>query len=97
MKEPPLRGDLIEIHWYDVLEDNVGDPHTASLARRVSIGYFWEEKVDRGVPSLVTTSTVEKSEISNSGYCIYPMSLVSKINVIRRKRRKKEKNGPQPH
>ena len=95
--DPPLKGDLVEVHWHDIMEDNTGEPDKASLARRVSIGYFWEEKLDKGIPCVVTTSTVERDEIVNSGYCIYPKSNITKLSVIRRKRRKKEKNGSSPH
>lgn len=91
--DPPLKGDLIEVHWVDIAEDSSGTPNEASLARRVSVAYYWEEKLDKGIPVLVTTTTIEKDEVTNSGYCIYPFACVTQLRVIRRKRRKKEKNG----
>jgi len=91
--DPPLKGDLVEVQWFDIMEDSTGEADRAALAHRVSIGYFWEEKLDHGIPCVVTTSTTEKGDVVNSGYCIYPKANITKLSVIRRKRRKKMKDG----
>ncbi len=88
--DPPSKGDLVEIHWVDIYEDITGDPEKALLYRRVSVGFFWGEKEDHGIPVLVTTTTIDKDS-ADSGYVIYPRCCVTSIKVIRRKRRKKEK------
>jgi len=90
--DPPLKGDLVEVHWVDIYEDSVGDPGVATLARRISVGYFWEEKDDHGIPVVVTTTTLEKDPHS-SGYCVYPKTCVTSLRVLRRKRRKKKEIG----
>lgn len=87
------RGDLISIDWVDIYENSVGDPNTASLARRTSYGLFWELKDDKGIPTLVTTTTVDE-ESSQSGYCIYPLGCVAEVRVEKRKRRKRGPRKP---
>jgi hypothetical protein len=86
--ENPQQGDLIEVHWLDIIEDSTADPRKAELTRRVSIGYYWEEKESCGVPVLVTTTTMEH-EPSQSGYCIYPRSCVLKMSIVRKVRKKR--------
>lgn len=83
---PPTQGDLVEVHWVDIYENSVGDPTTASLARRISVGYFWEEKDDNGIPALVTTTTLEEDP-HVSGFCIYPKTCVTELRILRRRRR----------
>lgn len=86
---PPLKGDLIEVHWLDIYEDVQGDPTKATLYKRISVGFFWEEKEDNGIPVIVTTTTIDKDS-ADSGYVIYPRCCVTQIKVIRRKRRSKK-------
>lgn len=94
----PARGDLIEVHWVDIYEDSVGDPRTAKLARRISIGYFWEKRLDGSIPVLVTTITLEQGseDVSVSGYTVYPESCVLRVKMVRRKRRKREAHHLSP-
>lgn len=86
--DPPLRGDLVEVHWRDIYEDVQGDPAKAVLYKRVSVGFFWEEKLDDGIPVIVTTTTIDKDS-ADSGYVIYPKCCIVEMRVIKRKRRKK--------
>lgn len=86
------RGDLLQVEWVDIYEDPAGDPERAELSRRHSIGYYWGRKTSNTVPVLVTTTTVDlDDDTTNSGYCIYPESVVVGVKVIKRKRRKRAK------
>ena len=89
------RGDLLRVEWVDIFEDVTADPAGAELAHRVSYGVFWERRVSKlGPPCLITTTTLDKGETNQSGYCIYPEACVLKLSVIRRvRRKKKEKIG----
>lgn len=84
----PERGDLVQIDWVDIFEDSVGNPDRAELAARTSIGFFWARKSDRGVECVVTTTTMDAGDHSVSGYCIYPLSCVVKMRIIKRTRRR---------
>lgn len=97
-----LRGDLLKIIWVDILEDSVGNPDRASLAKRTSYGLLWETKRDKGINCLVTTTTIDAEEHTQSGYCIYPLSCLLDISIIKKVRRPRKKlsNGPddpKPH
>ena len=89
--EELIRGDLIEVHWVDILEDSVGDPAEAVVAPRITVGYFWEQKISKGVPVFVTTTTIDKEDTSQNGYCAYPEAVITRIKMIRRKRRPRKK------
>lgn len=86
------QGDLIEVHWSDVSEDPVGDVKKASVVERISFGIFWEVKEQNGITLLVTTTTLDKADMGQSGYCAYPLGMVREIKLIRRGKRGK-KNG----
>ena len=86
------QGDLIEVHWRDCAEDPVGDVKRASVVERVSFGIFWEVKQQDGFDILVTTTTLDKADTGQSGYCAYPLGMVGDIKLIRRGRKGK-KNG----
>lgn len=86
--------DRIEVQWRDICEDPTGNPANATAARRMSIGLFLEVKEDRGIESLVTSTTIDDIT-DQSGYCIYPIGCVEKVKVVRRvsgKRKKKALN-----
>ena len=85
----PSRGDLVEVTWVDIYEDATGNPDTAKLARRITYGLFWEERLDGDVPVLVTTTTLDKDGPAQQGYCIYPRACVVSLKVIKRARRRK--------
>lgn len=84
------RGDPIGIDWADVYENPTGDPNSAVLAKRHSIGYFWGKGEDRGIPVIITTTTIDEID-GSQGYCIYPVVLILQIREIKRKRRKRMK------
>ena len=88
----PERGDLIQVDWVDIVEDPVGDPADAELRRRTSYGLFWDRRDDAGVSVLVTTTTMDPDDSSQQGYCIYPSACVTRIKIIKRKRRASRKN-----
>ncbi len=81
------QGDLVEVHWWDILEDSVGDVKTASVGERVSFGIFWEMKDTCDTPALVTTTTIDKVNTGQSGFCAYPLGAVKDIKLIRRARK----------
>ena len=94
-----LRGDLLKIIWVDILEDSVGNPDRATLAKRTSYGLYWETKLDKGINCLITTTTIDTEEHTQSGYCIYPLSCILDISIIKKVRRprlKKTKDS-EPH
>lgn len=83
-KQPPNRGDLIQITWRDCTEDAVGDPETAKCAKRITYGLFWKQTDD----TLVTTSTVDEDVAHQSGWAAYPLGMVVGIKVIKRNTRR---------
>lgn len=89
--EELIRGDLIEVHWLDIFEDSVGNPDEAEVAPRISVGYFWERKETKGVRVFVTTTTIDREDTSQNGYCAYPEVVITRIKSIRRKRRPRKK------
>lgn len=89
--EDLLRGDLISVDWVDIQEDVTSDADKASLARRHSIGFFWEIKEDKGIPVLVTTTTLDEEVEGQQGYCCYPRACIVNVKIIKAKRRKKIK------
>jgi hypothetical protein len=84
MRKPLARGDLIRVHWTDILEDPVGDPTSAKPAERVSYGLFWAQEMRGPCECLVTSTTFDKDGPAQQGYCIYPMGNVLKIEVVKR-------------
>lgn len=78
------RGDLIRVDWVDIAEDPGGDPDSAALVERTSYGLFWAKKEDRGIPVLVTTTTLDKVHNGQNGWCIYPVSCVRKTSLIKK-------------
>ncbi len=84
------RGDEIKVHWVDVHENPVGDPDYPTIPYRKSLGIFWAYQVLRGVECLVTTTT-EDEETHDSGFCAYPLGVVVKIEVSKKKRGRKSK------
>lgn len=88
MKASLQRGDLIQVEWVDIAESPTGDPEEAELVGRKSVGYFWARRENRGLPVVITTTTIDDgSAPGQNGYCIYPEACVTKIRVIRRARR----------
>lgn len=80
------RGDLVEVSWTDIFEDSVGNPDSAELAVRISIAYYWGVRESHGIKCLVTTTTMDGKDHSQSGYCIYPEGVVKGVKMVRRKR-----------
>ena len=95
MKDLPVmgKGDLLQIDWVDIFENSVGDPRTAKLARRTSFGLLWEVGDDEGVPVIVTTTTIDKDP-GQEGFCIYPLSCVTSVEVVKKARGKGRKPKP---
>lgn len=85
----PSRGDVICVEWVDIYEDATGNPEAATLARRTSFGLYWMEREDHGIPVLVTTTTIDPDGPTQQGYCIYPLSCIRKLTIIKKARRKK--------
>ena len=83
-KKPLVRGDLIKVTWADIQEDPVGDPNAARPSERVTYGLWWAQELRGPVECLVTTTTMDNDNSHQSGYCIYPMGCVLKIDVIKR-------------
>lgn len=76
------------MEWVDVIENPVGDPEKAELAKRVSYGLYWGTRTSRGIECLVTTTTIDEGEDSGQcGYCIYPKGWVLSVQVVKRARR----------
>ena len=86
MRKPIARGDVIKVTWTDILEDSVSDPDKAQPAVRISYGLFWAQEVRGPCECLVTTTTLDADNSSQSGYCIYPIGNVLKIEIVKRHR-----------
>lgn len=91
------RGDIISVQWADIFEDAVGDPDTAELASRLSVGLYWDLKVSHDIHALVTTTTIDKDASKQNGYCIYPLECVLEVKVIKRTRKKGKQHGTVGH
>lgn len=89
------QGDVISVHWVDIYEDSVGDPGKAELAPRFSVGLYWGARKSHGIESLVTTTTLDVEDSNQQGYCIYPLSCVLKLGILKRTRRKGGKDTVQ--
>lgn len=83
----PERGDVVSVEWVDIYEDPTGDPAEATLMRRTSYGLFWERREDNGMPVLITTTTLDREDSAQHGYCIYPAACVVKLRIVKRRRR----------
>lgn len=85
--KPPQRGDLVCVSWCDIQEDSVGDPSKALVARRKSVGLWWEQREEPdGTGVIVTTTTKDADGTSNQiGYCIYPVGCVTSVRILRRR------------
>ena len=83
------QGTVIKLHWLDIYEDSVGDTTKAELGLRVTYTLFWETKVSHGVECIVTCNTVDK-DTSQQGWCCTPLSLVPRIEVIKRPKGRKK-------
>ena len=86
------QGDLVEVHWIDATEESTGDVDAAVAVERVSYGIFWVLKDQDGCPLLVTTTTIDRAKLGQSGYCAYPLGMIRQVKLIRRGRKGK-KNG----
>lgn len=86
MREPE-RGDLCEISWVDIQEDVTGNPDEAKLAQRTSYGLFWGRRDESGIPTIITTTTMDEDLAGQNGYCCYPAACVRVLKVIKRARR----------
>lgn len=83
------RGDLVEVAWVDIYEDPTGNPDAGDLALRHSFGLFWDYRKSHGVDAVVTTTTLDAGNPESQGYCIYPVSCIVSMKVIKRKNRKR--------
>lgn len=91
-----LRGDLVEITWVDIYENPVGNPDEADVARRVSIGLFWERRSNGdGVPMVVTTTTTDDNH-DQAGYCCYPEGVIVGLKILKKVRRPRVKKAALP-
>lgn len=82
-----VRGDLLRVEWADIVEEPLGNPATAQLARRTSYGLFWSIQDSFGFPCLVTTTTVDHDVQGQNGYVIYPVGCLRDLTIIKRVRR----------
>jgi hypothetical protein len=90
----PERGDLVQVSWVDIYEDPTGDPDSAKLkGPRVSYGLYWGTREDRGIPCVVTTTTLDNGDQSQQGFCIYPTAVVLSLKVVKRTRKRKKNAG----
>ena len=83
-RKPLVRGDLLKIHWVDIYEDPTGNPDAARPSERASFGLFWAQEIRGPVECVVTTTTLDKDGPAQSGYCIYPLGTILKIEVVKR-------------
>jgi hypothetical protein len=83
----PERGDVVCVSWVDIYEDATGNPDAAKLARRTSYGIFWDRRQEDGIPTIITTTTLDSDGPQQQGFCVYPAACVVSIKVIKRARR----------
>jgi hypothetical protein len=78
------RHTLCRITWFDVIEDNTGDPSEAHLVKRATYSMFWGQRRDRdsGIMSLVFTTTKDSDDQSQVGWLCIPKALVKKLEII---------------
>ncbi len=83
------QGSVIKMHWLDIYEDSVGDTRKAELGLRLTLAFFWEKKLSHDVECAITCNTIDKDP-SQQGWCCTPISLISKIEVIKRPSKRKK-------
>lgn len=85
-RKPLQRGDIIKVSWLDIQEDSVGNPDAAKPAARITYGLFWAQEIRGGIECLITTTTEDDDGHQQCGWACFPMGIVTKIDVIKRKR-----------
>lgn len=86
------RGDVIEIHWADILNDATGDISKAAPSPRITYGIFdrWEyEEVEwadgevHKVRFLVCKLTRDVGEQDQCGWDVYPKGCIMKVVKVK--------------
>lgn len=88
------QGDIIEVHWWDIMEDPTGNPNKPAMVERATIARFWNWTSQSGTDWLVTTTTLDPDGPEQQGYCVYPKGCIKSIEVPRKKRGRR-KHGTQ--
>ena len=86
-----VQGTLLSVEWLDINEDPVGSPTVADLAVRTTYTLFWAAQDSYGIPCIVTTNTIDSASEHQQGWCCTPLACVSRIEVIRRPRKPRQR------
>lgn len=82
-------GDPVIVTWLDISSDAVGDPKKARLFTRRTVGIFERyciQKYDKKrVKVLICKTTMDEDDDSQSGYDVYPVSVVLKVQELQTK------------
>ena len=81
-------GDFVLVHWLDIVTDSGGDVRKAELAPGMTPGFYWEVKQSNKKECLVIyeTHTPEGMEIERGGSHIFPINIVVKVEILKRKK-----------
>lgn len=94
----PERGDLICIEWWDIEEDPTGNVSSSDVPLRSTYSLFWEILTSPGDPTLKilrTTNTRDSIRVvDQSGYTVYPLTVVKQITVLKKAKKAGIKRGP---
>ena len=88
------QGDLVLVYWLDIVGEVTDDPKKAELAPCIDCGYFMELKSSVGKKSLVVAKCFTPAPPQGEqglkehwgGSDIYPMSVVVKVELLRKKK-----------
>lgn len=81
------QGDLVLVYWLDIVGEITEDPKKAEIAPCIDSGYFMETKTSMGKKSLVIAKCFTPTPKEHwGGSDIYPMSIVVKVELIRKKK-----------
>lgn len=82
------RNTLVQYEWADILTDPTGSPEFARLARRTSLGFFWEVKDDDGIEVAVFALMLDKGSREQSGWDCVPIACIESVEILKRPAKK---------
>lgn len=94
-KQPPERGDHVQIVWADITGGGRDDPDEMELFKwEPHLGYYYGERISYGIPCVVLVTTMPTPENREVGTDIFPQPLILSLKVTKRVNRRKKKEAP---
>ncbi len=82
------RGDFVLVHWSDISTDSSGHPSKAETCPGLTPAFYWGVKKEKQIDCLVCYETHRPGweDGEEDGSHIFPLSIVRKIEVLRKKK-----------